>query len=105
MVLCFGFIELFMYKGDWVIYEVLFFFLFEIGLVDIRIVIFSILEDSLCFFFFLVDDKKIIGLIFLFDMMVKWYKFDLLLFVFNIILCIWIDFCYVKVLLVENDKY
>lgn len=91
-----------MHKGDWAIHEVLPSLLSAIGPAKVKIMTFSISEDSLRPLFFLADERKIESLTLLLDMTVKRHKLDLLLFASNISPSIRIDSCHAKLLLVEN---
>ena len=94
-----------MHKGDWAIHEVLPSLLSAIGPAKVKIMTFSISEDSLRPLFFLADERKIESLTLLLDMTVKRHKLDLLLFASNISPSIRIDSCHAKLLLVENRQH
>ena len=85
-----------MHKGDWAIHEVLPSLLSAIGPAKVKIMTFSISEDSLRPLFFLADERKIESLTLLLDMTVKRHKLDLLLFASNISPSIRIDSCHAK---------
>lgn len=97
--------EPFMHKGEWAIHQVLPILIDAIGPAHVRLVTFSVSEDSLRPLFFLGDDGKILSLSMLLDTTVKRHKLDLLLFAANITPDIRIDSCHAKILLVENEHY